>query len=71
MTNAELWKAAENGEFSKGQVFKDQDGNEIIFTGNAFQVYYTEENEEEKYVGLCVGDNWKYTGKKVYTPTFK
>lgn len=55
----ELWKQAEKGELEHGTIFEDEDGNQIIFTGHSFQVYYTENNTEERYVGLSVGDRWR------------
>jgi len=43
----------------KGAVIEDQDGNQLIFTGKSFQIYYTEINTDEKYVGFCKGDIWE------------
>lgn len=59
-TNMQLWKLAEDGEIELNSVFEDSEGNQIIFTGKSFQVYYS--NTENKYVGMCVGDIWEFTG---------
>lgn len=59
-TNFELWKLAECEEIKINSVFEDQEGNQIIYTGVAFQVYYTEANETDYYVGLCKGDKWRF-----------
>ncbi len=54
-TNIQLWQLAENGTLQKGTIIEDQSGNQMIFTGKSFQVYYT---DSDKYVGFCVGDQW-------------
>lgn len=41
MTNAELWLSAERGEIIRYSVFEDMKGNQIIFTGHSFQVYFS------------------------------
>jgi hypothetical protein len=61
MTNSELWKLAENKKINKGDVFIDKEGNEIIFTGRAFQVYFTEKDDRYEYVGMCLEDDWKFS----------
>lgn len=61
MHNAELWKQAENGEIEQWSIFKDQCGNEIIWTGRSFQAY-TDEAEPDVYVGMCLGDKWEFVG---------
>lgn len=61
MKNSELWKLAEDESLNKGDIFKDDEGNEIIFTGKAFQVYYTEKDERYEFVGMCLNDNWKFS----------
>ncbi|WZK93423.1 hypothetical protein [Bacillus phage BvP] len=43
-------------------IFEDQEGNQMVFTGKSFQVYSTEVDETEQYVGLCLGDEWAYVG---------
>lgn len=60
MSNIELWSKAESGDLTVGSIFEDQEGNQIIFTGKSFQIYYTE--LENRYVGLCVGDIWDFVG---------
>ncbi|QST02872.1 hypothetical protein IMZ31_20190 (plasmid) [Pontibacillus sp. ALD_SL1] len=61
ISNSELWKLAEVNRINRGDVFIDQDGNEMIFTGKAFQVYFTEKDERYDYVGMCIGDEWKFS----------
>ncbi len=30
----------------------------MIYTDESFQLYYTDANLDEKYVGFCKGDKW-------------
>lgn len=55
-SNVEIWTLVENGELEKGTIIQDRESNQMIFTGNSFQVYFTDKNE--KYVGFCKGDLW-------------
>lgn len=57
MSNIELWTLAEQGKIAQWSVFKDNDGNEIIWTGKSFQAY-TE--LDEKFTGMCLGDEWEF-----------
>ena len=34
----------------------------MIFTGGAFQLYWSELNPDERYIGLCKNDSWKIIG---------
>lgn len=61
MKNSELWKHAEEGKVNKGDIFIDNEGNEMIFTGKAFQVYFTEKDDRYEYIGMCLNDNWTFT----------
>jgi len=56
--NSELWDIMEKDFLPKGTIIEDQDGNQLIFTGKSFQIYYTDINTDEQYVGLCKGDKW-------------
>lgn len=64
-TNTELWKLAEANKVFAGDLFEDQDGNIIIFTGKSFQSYNEDTSllTERKYIGMCVGDIWWYAGE--------
>ena len=57
--NYELWNMVEINRIPKGAVIEDQDGNQLIFTGKSFQIYYTNADLDEKYVGFCKGDIWR------------
>lgn len=61
MVNSELWKLTEDGKVKKGDVFSDKEGNEIIFTGKSFQVYFTEQDDRYYYVGMCLEDEWTFS----------
>ena len=61
MKNSELWKLAEEGRINQGDIFVDQERNELIFTGKSFQLHFTTKNERYEYVGMCVSDTWKYS----------
>jgi len=56
--NSELWNMVEENNLPKGIIIEDQNGSQLIFTGKSFQIYYTDINTDEKYVGLCKGDKW-------------
>lgn len=60
MKNSELWLLAEENKINKGDVFIDEEGNEIIFTGTSFQVYFTEKDQRYQFVGLCLNDKWRF-----------
>lgn len=60
MKNSELWKLAEEGQVNKGDIYSDSEGNELIFTGKAFQVYFTEKDDRYEYVGMCLHDSWSF-----------
>lgn len=59
MSNIELWMLAEQGKIKQWSIFRDEEGNEIIWTGKSFQAY-TE--NDDKYIGMCLGDKWYYVG---------
>lgn len=58
----ELWYLAEKGHILSTSVFEDQEGNQIVFTGVSFQLYYSDTDKNRKYIGMCVGDQWEYIG---------
>ena len=58
-SNCEIWKMAECGEITEGEVIEDQEGNQLVFTGKSFQPI---EDSEDRYVGMCVGDVWRRVG---------
>ena len=61
-TNSQLWGMAEQNNIEKGSIFEDREGNQIIFTGKSFQLYYSDSDETEVYIGMCVGDTWEFIG---------
>jgi len=61
LSSLDLWIGVESGIWEKNDFFEDQDGNQIIWTGESFQVTYSTESNS-KYVGLCRYDKWKYVG---------
>ncbi|WCS69023.1 hypothetical protein Goe17_01640 [Bacillus phage vB_BsuM-Goe17] len=61
-SSAALWVMAELNMIDPESIFEDQEGNQMVFTGKSFQVYSTEVDETEQYVGLCLGDEWTYVG---------
>lgn len=61
-TNSELWQMVEENKVEKWSVFEDTEGNQIIFTGKSFQLYYSEIDESKKYIGMCLGDLWEFIG---------
>lgn len=63
-SNFDLWKMAEQQKVVSGDVFEDQEGNQIIYTGTSFQVYFTDADTDKQYVGLCVKDRWKFQGNE-------
>ena len=58
----ELWYLAENGKIPNEAVFEDQEDNQIVFSDKSFQIYYSDKDESEYYIGMCVGDQWEYIG---------
>ncbi|AVI45403.1 hypothetical protein BL14DL4_00135 [Bacillus licheniformis] len=38
--------------------------NQVVYTGTSFQVYFTDADTDKQYVGLCVGDRWKFQGNE-------
>lgn len=61
-TNSQLWAMAEQNKIGKRSVFEDSEGNQIIFTGKSFQLYYSDHDETKEYIGMCVGDTWEFIG---------
>jgi len=61
LSSLDLWRGVESDLWEKNDFFEDQDGNQIIWTGESFQVTYSTESNS-KYVGLCKDDQWKYVG---------
>ena len=61
LTPSQLWTALESGAYPPNSLFRDQDGNIFIFTGKSLQVHETDE-EDNVYVGLCVGDKLEFIG---------
>ena len=61
LTPSQLWIALESGAYLPNSLFRDQDNNIFIFTGKSLQVHETDE-EDDMYVGLCVGDKLEYIG---------
>ena len=57
----ELLKLAEEGKVKQHSLYRDQEGNIMIYWGKSFQVYESE-FLREMYVGLCVGDEWEFIG---------
>jgi len=62
--NIELWERAKLGYIKNNDIFEDQEGNQIIYTGISFQVWYTSLVESEIYIGLCKNDLWEYIGNE-------
>jgi len=56
--NSELWRMVDRNLIPKGAIIEDQEGNQLIFTGKSFQLYYTDNNLDKEYVGFCKGDKW-------------
>ena len=56
--NSELWRMVDRNIIPKGAIIEDQEGNQLIFTGKSFQLYYTDIDLDKKYVGFCKGDKW-------------
>lgn len=56
MRSSELMLLAEEGSIKVGSVFRDQEGNDFVFTGRTFQPI--EEPDPERYYGLCTDDVW-------------
>jgi hypothetical protein len=65
MKNSELWALAEEGKINKGDIYVDQDENEIIFTGRSFQTFFTNKYDEYELVGMCIGDTWKFSHNNI------
>jgi len=70
LSPSQLWIALESGAFPPNSLFRDQDDNIFIFTGKSLQVHESDE-EDDVYVGLCVGDKLEFIGlfiedKKVF-----
>lgn len=59
MSNSEMWMLVEQDKVVQWSVFKDDEGNNIIWTGKSFQAY---DEIENKYVGMCLGDTWEFVG---------
>jgi len=57
--NSNLYSMVDRNMLPKNTIIEDKEGNQLIFTGKSFQVYYTEINLDEKYVGFCKGDIWR------------
>lgn len=66
MKNSALWKLAEEGSVSKGDIFIDEEGNELIYTGKAFQVYFSEKDSRYEYIGMCLNDNWTFLRNDIH-----
>lgn len=57
----ELLKLAEDGKIKQCSLYRDQEGNVMIYWKKSFQVYESEFSGK-RYVGLCVGDEWEFIG---------
>jgi hypothetical protein len=57
--NDDLWRMVESDILPKGTIIEDQDKNQMIFTGKAFQIYYSKLDDNEKFIGFCKGDLWE------------
>lgn len=66
MKNSKLWKLAQKGKINTGDVYTDQEGNQLMYTGNSFQLYYTKIDITKRYVGMCLNDTWTYSHNDVF-----
>jgi hypothetical protein len=58
-SNSELWNMVERDILPKGAIIQDHEGNQMIFTGVSFQIYFTEKDITKTYIGFCKGENWR------------
>jgi hypothetical protein len=56
-----LWVLAENGKVKKGDIFVSSDGNEFIFTGKSFKLYFTEEDVRYAFAGMNIDETWTFS----------
>ena len=67
-TNSQLWKCAEKGYLKDYSIFEDSENNKIIWTGKSFQVYSSDFDTSERYIGMCKDDIWEYISNERINP---